>query len=154
MAAFKWKALGEYSPFGQLLATFMWEQRPPLNPTQLADLAGIEYLTVYRWFTYGASPDPMHLLRIAQCTPLSVQELFVAAGFGSTTFPVFSLAEAWQHVREQVLASKTIGLEEHALALHVLQVVHDEEQTLMRATHQDVLLKRTDQEQSDTQDLP
>lgn len=126
MAAFRWKALQEYSPFGQLLAAFMWEQRPPLNPAQISDLTGIDYLTVYRWFANNAAPDPTHLVRLAQCTPLSVQTLFVAAGYGSDDFPLFSLAEAWEHVRGQIMTASSVGLEDHAIALRVLQAVRDE----------------------------
>ncbi len=126
MATFRWKALQEYSAFGQLLANFMWEQRPPLNPAQISDLTGIEYLTVYRWFANNAAPDPAHLIRLAQCTPLTVHALFVAAGYGSDAFPLFSIADAWEYLYAQVMAATSIGFEEHAIALRVLQTVRKE----------------------------
>lgn len=127
MAAFRWKALHEYSAFGQLLATFMWEQRPPLNPAQFSDLTGIEYLTVYRWFANSAAPDPTHLIRIAQCTPLTVQTLFAAAGYASTDFPLFSLPEAWEYIRQRILSSSAVGLEDRDTTLRVLQMMRDED---------------------------
>ncbi len=127
MTTFRWKAIEEYSPFCQLLANHMWEQRPPLNPAQLSHLTGIDYSTIYRWFQQKASPDPVHLLRLAQCLPIPVQTLFVAAGYGLTTFPLFSLAEAWEYVINQVRNSQHVGSDAHDDVLVVLDLVREED---------------------------
>ena len=120
MATFNWKPLEKYSPFAQLLATYMWDQRPPLNPAQLSRRLKIDYTAVYRWFMPKAKPDPSHLLIIAQYTPLSIQTLFIAAGYGLETYPLFSRSEAWRQVIDVVNDESTISAEEKQNILRVL----------------------------------
>ncbi len=126
MPAFRWKSLDQYSAFGQLVAAFMWEQRPPLNPTQLAELTGIDYLAIYRWFNGNGRPEPNHLVLLAQHTPLTIQQVFAAAGYTTEAFPLFSRDEAWEYVRECLMASQDLGLEDHNRILSLVRHVQEE----------------------------
>jgi|GEM_PF-2690879 len=152
MATFNWKPLEKYSPFAQLLATYMWDQRPPLNPAQLSFLLNIDYTAVYRWFMHKAKPDPSHLLLIAQRTPLSIQTLFIAAGYGSDSYPLFSYSEAWGPVMDAVSATNTINDEEKQNILHVLTMLLPHAKTPVEVLSLPIYSERRNLETSDTPD--
>jgi len=119
----RWRSLEEYTPIARLLVEYMWAQRPPLLPSQFAEQMGIPKQAVSRWLSAQADPDPAHLVRIAQRTPLRLSELFLAAGYTTPDYPVFDRAGAWEMVLATVRAATTILDDQRAIVLSTLEAL-------------------------------
>lgn len=104
-----WKELGEYTPFARLIVEYMWEQRPPLLPSQFAAQMDIPKQVISKWLNAQAEPDPRHLLQLAARMPMSVQRLFLAAGYTTPDFPLLSMHDAWEFVRQAIMDATEIS---------------------------------------------
>ena len=118
-----WKDLDGYTPFARLIVEYMWEQRPPLLPSQFAVQMDIPKQVISKWLNAQAGPDPRHLLQLAARMPMSVQRLFLAAGYTTPEFPLLSRADAWAEVRQTVMDATAISDEDKATILRVLALL-------------------------------
>lgn len=119
----RWRSLEEYTPIARQLVEYMWAQRPPLLPSQFAEQMGIPKQAVSRWLSAQADPDPAHLVRIAQRTPLRLHDLFITAGYTTPDYPIFDQAGAWEMVLARVRAAGTLTDAQRANALTVLEAL-------------------------------
>jgi transcriptional regulator with XRE-family HTH domain len=90
----------------QALVQFMWDARPPLNPTQLARRAGIRKQLLSSWLQSPShaviSPEPAVVVRLARAMGRPVNDLFLAAGHTDPGDPLFDLPGAWEYVMARV----------------------------------------------------
>ncbi len=119
----RWRSLEEYTPIARLLVEYMWAQRPPLLPSQFAEQMGIPKQAVSRWLSAQADPDPAHLVRIAQRTPLRLLDLFLTAGYTTPDYPIFDRAGAWELVLERVRVADTLTDEQRASIITALEAL-------------------------------
>jgi transcriptional regulator with XRE-family HTH domain len=94
----RWRSLDEYTPIGRLLVDYMWEQRPPLLPSQFAARMGLPKQLVSSWLTGQATPSPAALLHLGRRMEQPVSGLLVAAGYTRETDPLLDIPGAWSHV--------------------------------------------------------
>jgi transcriptional regulator with XRE-family HTH domain len=123
----KWRALNDYSPFARLLVEYMWEQRPPLLPNQFAQRMGVRKQQVSSWLNSDASPAPSLLVRLARGMALPVSELFIAAGYASSSDPLFDIEETWTHVMAEVQATPeflALGEPQQIIVIGTLHAAH------------------------------
>jgi len=98
----RWRTLEEYTPVARLLVDYMWEQRPPLLPSQFAARMGLPKQLVSSWLSGQATPSPAVLLHLARRMELPVSQLLIAAGYTQDTDPLLDIPEAWSHVLHAV----------------------------------------------------
>jgi len=123
----KWRALNDYSPFARLLVEYMWEQRPPLLPNQFAQRMGVRKQQVSSWLNSDASPAPSLLVRLARGMARPVSELFIAAGYASSSDPLFDIEETWTHVMAEVQATPeflALGEPQQIIVIGTLHAAH------------------------------
>jgi transcriptional regulator with XRE-family HTH domain len=123
----KWRALNDYSPFARLLVEYMWEQRPPLLPNQFAQRMGVRKQQVSSWLNSDASPAPSLLVRLARGMALPVSELFIAAGYASSSDPLFDSEETWTHVMAEVQETPeflALGEPQQIIVIGTLHAAH------------------------------
>jgi transcriptional regulator with XRE-family HTH domain len=94
----RWKSLEEYSPVARLLVEYMWEQRPPLLPSQFAAQMGVPKQLVSSWLTSQVLPTPGVLLHLARRMNQPVSRLLVAAGYATSEDPLMDIPGAWSYV--------------------------------------------------------
>jgi transcriptional regulator with XRE-family HTH domain len=94
----RWRALEEYTPIARLLVDYMWEQRPPLLPSQFAARMGLPKQLVSSWLSGQATPSPAASLRLARRMDQPVSWLLMAAGYTRETDPLLDIPEAWSYV--------------------------------------------------------
>ena len=123
----RWRALNDYSPFARLLVEYMWEQRPPLLPNQFAQRMGVRKQQVSSWLNSDASPAPSLLVRLARGMARPVSELFIAAGYASSSDPLFDIEETWTHVMAAVQATPeflALGEPQQIIVIGTLHAAH------------------------------
>jgi transcriptional regulator with XRE-family HTH domain len=118
-----WKDITDYTPFARLIVEYMWEQRPPLLPSQFAAQMGIPKQVISKWLNGQAEPDPRHLLHMAERMHIPVQRLFLAAGYTTPEHPLLSRADAWAEVRQALMDAADITDEDRATVLRVLHIL-------------------------------
>jgi transcriptional regulator with XRE-family HTH domain len=97
-----WRALEDYSPLGRLLVEYMWEQRPPLLPSQFAQRMGVRKQQVAVWLSADSVPPPAVLMRLARGMGIPIRTIFAAAGYASEEDPLFDRVGAWDYVLDQI----------------------------------------------------
>ena len=132
----RWRALEEYTPVARLMVDYMWEQRPPLLPSQFAARMGLPKQLVSSWLSGQATPSPTALLHLARRMEQPVSRLLIAAGYTRETDPLLDIPEAWTHVlnalrlrREQGAAGERgeEGAEQFQQLEALLQVVQEKD---------------------------
>lgn len=120
----RWKDLADYSTVARLLVEYMWEHRPPLLPSQFAEQVAMPKQALSRVLNDHADPDPVHLVKIARATPLSLTVLFQAAGYTTPDYPVYDQETAWAMVIDAVQAVPQVGEGTRGLVIDFLVTLH------------------------------
>jgi transcriptional regulator with XRE-family HTH domain len=120
----RWRSLDEYTPIGRLLVDYMWEQRPPLLPSQFAARMGLPKQLVSSWLSGQATPSPAALVHLGRRMEQPVGRLLVAAGYTRETDPLLDIPGAWEHVlnalRQRLHSASEPGQEVKLQELEVL----------------------------------
>jgi hypothetical protein len=86
-----WRPLEEYPGFMRPIVQYMWEHRPPLNPSQFATLTGVrrQLLSAYLNSPTDANlaPEPDVVRRFARAMGRPTSELMALANHGDAEDP-------------------------------------------------------------------
>jgi hypothetical protein len=93
-----WRPLDAYPAFMRPLVQYMWEQRPPLNPSQFAARAGVRRQLLSAYLNSPAdarlAPEPDVVRRFARAMDRPTSELMTLAGHGDAEDPFLDRVEA------------------------------------------------------------
>jgi len=95
----------------------MWEQRPPLLPSQFADKTHASRQTISRILNNDMAPDPAMLLQFAKAMGVRASTLFQLAGYTTANEPIYTHEEAWEMVRDAIAASPALDAPTRATLL-------------------------------------
>jgi len=99
-----WRSREDYPTFMQPIVQYMWEHRPPLNPSQFAARAGVRRQLLSSYLNSPAdtrlAPEPVVVRRFARAMGRPTSELLAAAGHGDAEDPFLDRAEAVQLTRD------------------------------------------------------
>ena len=97
-APIAWRPLDEYPAFMRPIVQYMWEHRPPLNPSQFAARAGVRRQLLSAYLNSPAdarlAPEPEVVRRFARAMGRPTSELLLLAGHGDEDDPFFDRVEA------------------------------------------------------------
>jgi hypothetical protein len=126
----RWRPLASYAPFARVLVAYMWEARPPLNPNQLAQRAGIRRQLLSSCLNSRAdariAPEPTVVRRLARVLGRPTSELLSLAGHGDAEDPFLDRVEAVDFALAELGrldASGEASLEDLAACRRVLTVL-------------------------------
>ncbi len=93
-----WRPLDAYPAFMRPIVRYMWDHRPPLNPSQFAARAGVRRQLLSAYLNSAAdarlAPEPEVVRRFARAMGRPTSELLLLAGHGDADDPFFDRVEA------------------------------------------------------------
>jgi transcriptional regulator with XRE-family HTH domain len=135
-----WRPLEEYPPFMRPIVQYMWEHRPPLNPSQFAARTGIRRQLLSAYLNSRAearlAPEPEVVRRFARAMGRPTSELMALAGHGDQDDPFFDRVEAVGFVLAQLADSQAgehISAEDARTCRRVLEGLLEREEGTVRA---------------------
>jgi len=97
-----WRPFDDYSPLAQRIVAYLWEQRPPLNPSQFATAIGVSRQTINRILNHDTVPEPPVLYRIARQLSAPLQEIYLLVGYSTPDDPILTRSDAWADLLKQI----------------------------------------------------
>lgn len=102
----RWRPLEDYTPIARILVVYMWEQRPPLLPSQFAAHMGLPKQLVSSWLSSQVMPAPDVLVHLARQMDQPVSRLLASSGYTGDDDPLLDIPEAWSYVQDCLLRWK------------------------------------------------
>lgn len=134
-----WRPLEEYPAFMRPIVQYMWDHRPPLNPSQFAARTGVRRQLLSAYLNSPAEarlvPEPDVVRRFARAMEQPTSELMALAGHGDKDDPFFDRVEAIDFaVAELGRLDGASGVrpEELESCRHVLTALREREEQAVR----------------------
>ena len=93
-----WRPLEDYPAFMRPIVQYLWDHRPPLNPSQFAARTGVRRQLLSAYLNSPADarlvPEPDVVRRFARAMGRPTSELMALAGHGDADDPFFDRVEA------------------------------------------------------------